>query len=81
MTLNTSQVSYYMTQRKKGIPQCISAMKEGSSVRSGRRLEKGSEQKKAFIDRNLNPKKIKKHPKKDVYSTLLRAMSAPPSIK
>ncbi|EIH88799.1 hypothetical protein ECJB195_A0035 [Escherichia coli JB1-95] len=23
-----------------------------------------------FIDRNLNPKKIKKHPKTDVYSTL-----------
>lgn len=27
MTFNTSQVSYYMTQRKKGITQHISAMK------------------------------------------------------
>lgn len=27
MTLNTSQVSYYMTQRKKGVTQHISAMK------------------------------------------------------
>ncbi|EJZ0289319.1 hypothetical protein ACIL5Z_004811, partial [Escherichia coli] len=41
MTLNTSQVSYYMTQRKKGITQHISAMKAGISVRSGRRIEKG----------------------------------------
>ncbi len=41
MTLNTSQVSYYMTQRKKGITQHISAMKAGISVRSGRRFEKG----------------------------------------
>ena len=41
MTLNTSQVSYYMTQRKKGITQHISAMKAGISVRSGRRSEKG----------------------------------------
>ena len=40
MTLNTSQVSYYMTQRKKGITQHISAMKAGISVRSGRRIEK-----------------------------------------
>ncbi|EAW9895645.1 hypothetical protein COQ42_25090 [Salmonella enterica] len=35
MTLNTSQVSYYMTQRKKGVTQHISAMKAGISVRSG----------------------------------------------
>ncbi len=41
MTLNTSQVSYYITQRKKGITQHISAMKAGISVRSGRRIEKG----------------------------------------
>ena len=41
MTFNTSQVSYYMTQRKKGITQHISAMKAGISVRSGRRIEKG----------------------------------------
>ncbi len=41
MTLNTSQVSYYMTQRKKGITQHISTMKAGISVRSGRRIEKG----------------------------------------
>ncbi len=41
MTLNTSQVSYYMTQRQKGITQHISAMKAGISVRSGRRIEKG----------------------------------------
>ncbi len=41
MSLNTSQVSYYMTQRKKGITQRISVMKAGSSVRSGRRIEKG----------------------------------------
>ncbi len=40
MTLNTSQVSYYMTQRKKGATQHISAMKAGISVRSGRRIEK-----------------------------------------
>ncbi|ENI3024410.1 IS21 family transposase [Salmonella enterica] len=40
MTLNTSQVSYYMTQRKKGVTQHISAMKAGISVRSGRRIEK-----------------------------------------
>ncbi len=40
MTFNTSQVSYYMTQRKKGITQHISAMKAGISVRSGRRIEK-----------------------------------------
>ncbi|MEX8729384.1 IS21 family transposase, partial [Salmonella enterica] len=40
MTLNTSQVSYYMTQRKKGVTQHISAMKAGVSVRSGRRIEK-----------------------------------------
>lgn len=45
MTLNTSQVSYYMTQRKKGITQHISAMKAGISVRSGRRIEKESGQK------------------------------------
>lgn len=37
MTLNTSQVSYYMTQRKKGVTQHISAMKAGIS---GRRIEK-----------------------------------------
>eukprot|EP01133_Synstelium_polycarpum_P013638 gene13638-16057_t len=41
VTLNTSQVSYYITQRKKGITQHISAMKAGISVRSGRRIEKG----------------------------------------
>ncbi|EDJ5809047.1 hypothetical protein GFE35_21435 [Salmonella enterica] len=40
MALNTSQVSYYMTQRKKGATQHISAMKAGISVRSGRRIEK-----------------------------------------
>ena len=40
MTLNTHQVSYYMTQRKKGVTQHISAMKAGISVRSGRRIEK-----------------------------------------
>lgn len=40
MTLNTSQVSYYMTQRKKGVTQHISAMTAGISVRSGRRIEK-----------------------------------------
>jgi hypothetical protein len=40
VTLNTSQVSYYMTQRKKGATQHISAMKAGISVRSGRRIEK-----------------------------------------
>ncbi len=40
MRLNTSQVSYYMTQRKKGVTQHISAMKAGISVRSGRRIEK-----------------------------------------
>lgn len=40
MTLNTSQVRYYMTQRKKGATQHISAMKAGISVRSGRRIEK-----------------------------------------
>ncbi|EMW0229955.1 hypothetical protein AADY61_004237 [Salmonella enterica] len=39
MTLNTSQVSYYMTQRKKGVTQHISAMKAGISVRSGRRID------------------------------------------
>ncbi len=38
--LNTHQVSYYMTQRKKGVNQHISAMKAGISVRSGRRIEK-----------------------------------------
>lgn len=48
MTLNTSQVSYYMTQRKKGITQHISAMKAGISVRSGRRIEKESGQKTVF---------------------------------
>ncbi len=41
MTLSTSLVSYYMTQRKKGITQHIPAMKAGISVRSGRRIEKG----------------------------------------
>ena len=40
MTLNTHQVSYYMTQRKNGVTQHISAMKAGISVRSGRRIEK-----------------------------------------
>ncbi|ENM8187951.1 IS21 family transposase, partial [Salmonella enterica] len=40
MTLNASQVSYYMTQCKKGVTQHISAMKAGISVRSGRRIEK-----------------------------------------
>ncbi|EJI6167696.1 IS21 family transposase, partial [Salmonella enterica] len=40
MTLNASQVSYYMTQRKKGVIQHISAIKAGISVRSGRRIEK-----------------------------------------
>lgn len=40
MTLNTSQVSYYMAQRKKGVTQHILAMKAGISVRSGRQLEK-----------------------------------------
>ena len=40
MTLNTHQVSYYMTQRKKGVTQHISAMKAGIYVRSGRRIEK-----------------------------------------
>ncbi|MEX8626427.1 hypothetical protein AB8D53_26105 [Salmonella enterica] len=35
MTLNTSQVSYYMTQRKKGVTHHISAIKAGISVRSG----------------------------------------------
>lgn len=40
MTLNTHQVSYYMTQRKKGVTQHISAMKAGIFVRSGRRIEK-----------------------------------------
>lgn len=40
MTLDTHQVSYYMTQRKKGVTQHISAMKAGISVRSGRRIEK-----------------------------------------
>ena len=40
MSLNTHQVSYYMTQRKKGVTQHISAMKAGISVRSGRRIEK-----------------------------------------
>lgn len=40
MTLNTSQASYYMTQRKKGVTLHISAMKAGISVRSGRRIEK-----------------------------------------
>ncbi len=49
MTLNTSQVSYYMTQRKKGITQHISAMKAGISVRSGRRLEKGEWAKKQYL--------------------------------
>lgn len=40
MTPNTHEVSYYMTQRKKGVTQHISAMKAGISVRSGRRIEK-----------------------------------------
>ncbi len=35
-----------------------------------------------FIDRNLNPKKIKKAPKNGcLFNTALRAMSAPPSVK
>ncbi len=35
-----------------------------------------------FIDRNLNPQKIKKTPKKRMFiQHCLRAMSAPPSIK
>ncbi|EIH44567.1 hypothetical protein EC970259_B0050 [Escherichia coli 99.0741] len=33
-------------------------------------LSRHSDTAKAFIDRNLKPKKIKKHPKTDVYSTL-----------
>ncbi len=40
MTLNTSQVSYYITQRKKGVTQHISVMKAGIAVRSGCRIEK-----------------------------------------
>jgi hypothetical protein len=40
VTLNTSQVSCYMTQREKEATQHISAMKAGISVRSGRRIEK-----------------------------------------
>lgn len=40
MTLNTHQVSYYMTQRKKGVTQHISAMKAGISFRSGHQIEK-----------------------------------------
>lgn len=37
---------------------------------------------KMFIDRNLNPQKIKKTPKKRMFiQHCLRAMSAPPSIK
>lgn len=40
MTLDNSQVSYCMTQRKKGVTQHIPAMKAGISVRSGRRIEK-----------------------------------------
>ncbi len=40
MSLNTHQVSYYMTQRNKSVTQHISAMKAGISVRSGRRIEK-----------------------------------------
>lgn len=47
--LNTSQVSYYITQRKKGITQHISAMKAGISVLSGRRFEKGGGQKTVFV--------------------------------
>ncbi|EIH5889934.1 TPA: hypothetical protein ACHK5N_005126 [Escherichia coli] len=36
----------------------------------------------SFIDRNLNPQKIKKTPKKQMFiQHCLRAMSAPPSIK
>ncbi len=51
MTLNTSQVSYYMIQRKKGVTQHISAMKACISVRSGRRIEK--EQRKSSGERHL----------------------------
>lgn len=40
MTLNTHQVSDYMTQRKKAVTQHIPAMKASISVRSGRRIEK-----------------------------------------
>lgn len=40
MSLNTSQVSYYITQRKKGVTQHNPAIKAGISVRYGRLIEK-----------------------------------------
>ncbi len=49
MTLNISQVSYYMIQRKKGITQHISVMNAGILVRSGRRFEKGLWAKTVFV--------------------------------
>lgn len=41
MALNTRQVSFYMTQRNKGLTQEAAAATAGISVRSGRRIEKG----------------------------------------
>ncbi|EFW11994.1 hypothetical protein SSYM_1874 [Serratia symbiotica str. Tucson] len=41
MALNIRQVSFYMTQRNKGLIQEAAAATAGISVRSGRRIEKG----------------------------------------
>lgn len=41
MALNIRQVSFYMTQRNKGLTQEAAAATAGISVRSGRRIEKG----------------------------------------
>lgn len=49
MTLNTSQVSYYMTQRKKGVTQHISAMKASISVRPVAGSKKNSGQKPVHV--------------------------------